>query len=208
MNKLFPMNLQFFAQDTGSEGGTDSSADNDAGVDGASDGKENTETKADNTNANEHMIPKSRFDEINNAYKEMKTQIEELEVARITKETKDAEAKGEFENLYKSAQTELESKASEYATTSQRVEALEGVIGELLETKLNTIDKEYHDLIPAGMQPEQKLAWVNMAEAKGIFGTQKVNEPLGERTNPNGNESSIDTKDLSPLQKMLSGYNK
>ena len=208
MNKLFPMNLQFFAQDTGSEGGTDSSADNDAGVDGASDGKENTETKAENTNANEHMIPKSRFDEINNAYKEMKTQIEELEVARKEKETKDAEAKGEFENLYKTAQTELETKASEYANVAERVESLEGVINELLETKLQAIDKDFHDLIPADMKPEQKLSWVNTAEAKGIFGTQKVNEPLGERTNPNGNESSVDTKDLSPLQKMLSGYNK
>lgn len=205
---LLPLNLQFFAADVGGEGGSNG---NDETKGQSSDGKENTETK---DQQKEHMIPKSRFDEVNNAYKEIKKQLDEMKAAqdeaekqRQAKEQEEAEKRGEFEGLYKKAQTDLEAVKNESKTAKERVEVLEGVINKLLEQKLESIDKEYHDLIPEGMTPEQKLAWVSNAEAKGIFGKKSANEPLGEQTNPKGNQE-VDIDKMNPLQMLMSGYSK
>jgi DNA repair exonuclease SbcCD ATPase subunit len=207
MNKFLPLNLQFFAADTGSEDGSQNENPNGQ----TSDGKENTETK---TEQKEHMIPKSRFDEVNNNYKALKDELDKMKAAqkkaedeRLAKEQEEAEKRGEFEGLYKKAQTDLESVKAEHKSAKARVEALEGVIQGLLDAKLEAIDKEYHDLIPEGMTPEQKLAWVTNAEKKGIFGRKAANEPLGEQTNPRGNEE-VDINKMNPLQMLLSGYSK
>jgi chromosome segregation ATPase len=208
-NMFLPLDLQMFAADTGSEIGGGNQEENPNGQ--SSDGKENTETKTENK---EHMIPKSRFDEVNNAFKEMKKQLDEFKAAqakaeeeRQKKEQEEAEKRGEFEGLYKKAQSDLESVKEERKAAKARIEALEGVINGLLEQKLESIDKEYHDLIPEGMTPEQKLAWVSNAEAKGLFGKRTTNEPLGEQTNPKGNQE-VDFNKMNPLQMLLAGYGK
>jgi|SRR5699024_658547 len=178
----------------------------------SSDGKENTETKK--TEQKEHMIPKSRFDEVNNSYKALKEELDQIKAAnkeaeeeRQRKEQEEAEKRGEFEKLYNKANSDLESVKEKHQTAQERVEALEGVINKLLETKLESIDKEFHDLIPENMTPEQKLAWVNNAEEKGLFGKKTVNEPIGEQTNPNGNQE-IDIDKMNPIQLLMSGYGK
>lgn len=194
---LLPLDLQFFAE---GEGGGDNGGVDNAGQ--TSDGKDKTDNK---DQQKEHMIPKSRFDEVNNAYKEIKKQLDEMKQASQTKEREEAEKRGEFEGLYKKAQNDLEVVKGENKAAKERVEVLEGVINKLLEQKLESIDKDYHDLIPDGMTPEQKLAWVSNAEAKGIFGNKSVNEPLGEQTNPKGNQE-VDINKLNPLQMLMAGY--
>lgn len=177
-----------------------------------SDGKENTDTKK--TEDKEFMIPKSRFDEVNNAYKEMKAKLAEIEEAnkkaeeeRAKKEQEEAEKKGEFENLYNKTKNDLESVKNEYKAAKERIGVLEGVINQLLEAKLENIDKEYHDLIPDNMTPEQKLAWVTNAEKKGIFGKpNNANTPLGEQTNPKGGKEEVDVSKMNPFQMLLAGY--
>jgi hypothetical protein len=208
-NLLLPLDLQFFAADTGSEGGGGSNEDNTNPNGQSSDGKENTETK---TEKQEHMIPKSRFDEVNNAYKAMKAELDKLKAAqeeadkeRQKKEQEEAEKRGEFEGLYNKAKADVENLKGENKTAKARIEVLEGVINDLLTKKLETIDKDYHDLIPEGMTPEQKLAWVSNAEAKGLFGKRSTSEPLGEQTNPKGNQE-VDINKMNPIQMLLSGY--
>lgn len=205
---LLSLDIQFFAAEKGGEGGEGGNGSQEGGQ--SSDGKEKTDTK--DQNQNEHMIPKSRFDEVNENYKNMKAEFEKMKTAqseaekeRQRKEQEEAEKKGEFERLYNKTKTELDTYKTESKSAKERVEALEGVINGLLETKLESIDKEFHDLIPSNMTPEQKLAWVNAAEAKGLFGKKSVNEPLGSQTNPNTNQE-VDINTMNPLQMMLAGY--
>ncbi|WP_163530872.1 hypothetical protein [Halobacillus ihumii] len=201
------LNLQHFAEGGDGEGGDGQ----------ASDGKENTDTtktddKDDGKDDKEHMIPKHRFDEVNKNYKEMKKELDsfkkqqdEAETERQRKEKEEAEKRGEYENLYKQAQDDLEAVQTEKQSADERIEALEGTINGLLDAKLETIDEDYHDLIPENLSPEQKLAWVNNAEQKGLFGN-KAEEPVGEKTNPQEGQETKDTNKMNPMEKLLSGY--
>lgn len=199
--------------DTGSNGGSAEGGNDDGGQDdGSSDGKENTDTKTGGQD--EHMIPKSRFDEVNNSYKELKSKVEELTAAQEAAEKeaeeaarKEAEEKGEFETLYNEAKENASTLESQVESANERVEALEGIINGLLETEMESIDEDYHDLIPEGMTPEQKLAWVNNAKKKGIFGKNDSEQPLGTQTNGKSN-GTLDSQNLDPLQMMSSGYSK
>jgi ribonucleoside-triphosphate reductase len=202
---LFNHRLQpLMSADTGSGG---QAATGDEG--GQGEGKTEGETK---TEQKENMIPQSRFNEVNDSYKALKAELDKMKAdsekaatERQTKEQEDAEKKGEFEGLYSKAKNDLEALKGENKSTKSRVESLEGVIQGLLDAKLQTIDKDYHDLIPEGMTPEQKLAWVTNAEAKGIFGRQTQQKTLGEQTNPNGNQE-VDINSLNPMQMLMAGY--
>ena len=202
IRKSLPLNLQYFASEGEGAGET--------GSEGTKEGGSNEDKPENKTE--EIMIPKSRFDEVNDNYKSMKEELDrikseqtEAEKNRQKQEKDDAKKRGEFENLYNDSQAELETVQSEKNAANERVEALEGVINGLLESKLEGIDEDYHDLIPEGMTPEQKLAWVNNAEQKGIFGGKQKSEPLGKQTNP-ASSGTVETSTMNPLQKMLSGY--
>lgn len=176
------------------------------GISQPSDGKKNTDNKKADKDK-EIMIPKSRFDEVNNAYKELKAKLAELEEAHKKKEQEEAEKRGEFESLYNQTKADLEKVTQNYKSTQKRVEVLEGVINELLEAKLENIDEKYHDLIPENLTPEQKLAWVVKAEKKGLFGNTNAETPLGEPTNPKAKEE-VNVNKMNPLQLLLAGYSK
>lgn len=197
--------------DTGSNGGaeTTESTSDEASNDNPDDGAETTEQTEDKG----IMIPKSRFDEVNENYKSIKAELDALKDSKsqADKEAeeqarKDAEAKGEFETLYNESKVQVETLTNENKSTKDRVASLENVINSLLETKLESIDKSYHDLIPGSLTPEEKLAWVNSAESKGLFGTKaNANEPVGKKTNGNGSHE-VDVNSLSPIQLMMNGY--
>lgn len=192
--------------DTGSNGG-DGGQGGSGGEPGSDEGSEKGETDKG------IMIPKSRFDEVNDNYKSIKAELDALKDTQTQAEKdadeqakKDAEAKGEFESLYTDAQSKVDTLTKEKETAAERVGVLEGIINGLLESKLETIDKEYHDLIPESMTAEQKLSWVTAAESKGVFGSKgKENEPLGKQTNGKGSQS-MDIEQLSPMQLMMNGY--
>jgi ribonucleoside-triphosphate reductase len=180
--------IQFFGEEGGGAGGgdpqggqnpqnTDPQGQPNAGQQG-NDGSQNNQPP-------EHMIPKSRFDEVNN---QMKTLQEQLDAFTKEKEKADLDAKkkkGEFEELYNTASQELENTKNTYKQTSERVTQLEGIIQTLVDTELEAVPEELRDLIPEGFTPEQKLSWITQAKTKGLFGAtqNRQNEPVGGATN-------------------------
>jgi hypothetical protein len=50
-----------------------------------------------------------------------------------------------------------------------RIEQLENVIKEFLEARLKHIPDVIKDLIPEDLKPEEKLAWLDKQEKKGLF---------------------------------------
>ncbi|MED4840403.1 hypothetical protein P9695_08795 [Weizmannia sp. CD-2023] len=201
---LLHLPLQFFAEDTGANaGGGDSQADADnSHVNDNKDGE-----SANPQHQKENFIPKSRFDEVNNKFKEVQAQLDSLLKERQEQELEEQKKRGEYEKLYESTKKELEAAQ----TYKERAKQLESVIAEMVESKLAEIPEELHDIIPDGMTPEQKLSWITKAQAKGLFGTQKQEEnpkeslPLGENTNGN-NDKHIDISKMSAMELFLSAY--
>ena len=160
------------------------------------------------------MIPKSRFDEVNNKYKDIQKQLDALTAEKTQKDTelaekerKAKEEQGKFEELYKGANDELDRYKAESKTTKTRIQQLEAVINGLLEVKLEAVPENFRDLIPAHLTPEQKLEWLSAAEKKGLFGTvsQKKDVPVGSQTNPAGG-ATTDLNQMSPGQLLRMAY--
>lgn len=188
-------NLQYFAD--GGEGGTGEGGGEATKTDG---GEAATSTQ------NEHMIPKTRFDEVNTELKDLKAQLESFTAAKAKDEKAKAEKLGEFEQLYRTADGQVKELTTKHESASQRVTALEGILGGMLETKMSAIPEEFHELIPEGMSLEQKLSWLDKAQAKGMFKKQE-DVVIGEATSRKA-EPKVDTKTMSPIEKILASYSK
>jgi len=156
------------------------------------------------------MIPKSRFDEVNNKMKAMEQQIAEFnrlqQEAAQAEEAKALEAKkeqGKFQELYENANKELET----FKTYESRAKELETLIGGMVEQKLTTVPKDMHDLIPSNLTPEATLDWLSKAESKGLFGKPEVKE-IGEPSNRQQQEPKVDKAKMSALDLIISGLGK
>lgn len=68
---------------------------------------QNTATPAADSGA-EHMIPKSRFDEINKRFKDLQKQVDAAERERKNAEEKALAEQGKYRELYEQAQAQLE----------------------------------------------------------------------------------------------------
>ncbi|MCY8048455.1 hypothetical protein MOD91_18190 [Bacillus haynesii] len=201
MSILLPLNLQFFSADTGNggEGGTNQDT-----------ATQTPEPETQETNQETPMIPKTRFDEVNTKMRAMEEQLKafeeekaKLQQAEEERQKAEAEKRGEFEELYRSKEKEVEG----LLTFKQRAEALEGVINEMVDSKLQTIPEDYHDLIPSNLSAEEKLSWINKAEAKGMFKVASEETSIGESTNPK-HDTKRDVSKMSAMEKLFLGYGK
>ena len=192
---LLPLNIQLFAE----EGSANSS-----------DGTLNTGEQQPNTagevskQQSDHMIPKSRFDEVNQRFKDVQAQLDQILAEKAAAEKQAQEEQGKFQELYETTSKEFTQVKTQYESVETRAKELEGVINSLIETKLSTIPEDYHDLIPSNLTPEQKLDWINKAETKGLFG-KKQQQSIGEASNP-AHAQAFDLNALSPVQLMKAGY--
>jgi seryl-tRNA synthetase len=158
---------------------------------------------------NDNMVPKNRFDEINNKYKDMLAQIQEfqrLETERTKQDEENArkkrEEQGEFQRLYEETQKKLE----ETKKFEERSNQLEKVINSMVETRLTSIPKEFHDLIPANLSAEKTLEWITKAESKGLFTPkQSKSDEIGKPFNHSNEGPKVDSKSMSALDKILAG---
>lgn len=164
----------------------------------------NANPDGDKTPQNDLMIPKSRFDEINNKYKELADKVTQFEQIKADDAKKKAEELGEFEKLYKSTSQDLEGYKTKTTQAEERAKELENVVNELVENKLKDIPEDFKDLIPEGMSAEQKLAWISKAESKGLF-KKSADVEIGKPMN-NG-APQIDVNKLSAQDKILFAFN-
>lgn len=186
----FPLNLQLFAEGEGAPAEGE-------GKDGAGEGGEQKPQTGT-------MIPKARFDEVNNRYKDVQKQLDELLAAKRAAEEEEQRKRGEFEQLYTTASEQ----AAQFKTQAEQIEArakaLEGVITGLLETKLSTVPENMRELVPDNLTAEAKLAWIDKAQAAGLFGKHEP-KPVGGASNPSAH-TQINVNEMSPFQLLQAGY--
>lgn len=171
--------------------------------------EQTTEQPEGSNTPEQHMIPKSRFDEINNEKKELQTQLQQLLEEQKQRQEQEQLQKGEFESLYTETKSKFEQTQQEFSSVKTRTEQLEGVINALYETKIAEVPEDFRDLIPENLSIEKKLEWVNNAQAKGLFGFQqnKATQPLGQPTNT-PTEVQVDVSKMSIGELFKSAYSR
>lgn len=185
------LDLQYFATD--GEGTEGSGGDN--WLDSYySQGEGEKETAGDKQH--ENMIPKARFDKVNAKYKE----LTELNKAK----------QGEYDELVKKLDegTESYKKLEEsYTASTERIEALEGLLKSMLETELEMVDEEYHELVPKDKPIEQQLEWLTKAKQKGLFVKTSFEFEIGQPSNPRQNGKGHKLYEgMNPIQLLKMGY--
>lgn len=111
-----------------------------------------------------HMIPQSRFNEVNEARKAL-----EAKLAEYQKNDEAEKRKREIEDgKFKEVIAELEPKAA-------RADELEKALRQYLDTEIAEIPETMRDLIPSGDIVVQ-LAWIRQAKTRGLFNPQRAPE--------------------------------
>jgi chromosome segregation ATPase len=195
--KLFTFPKPFLDADLGNNGaggngdGTNpGNNDNGAQKDQTDSNKKDDQGQTDpNHQQEEKTVPYSRFSELNKKTRDLQTQLDTL-ITEKTKQEKEKEKQerelkekqGEFEKLYTETKDKYEAIETENTGYKARVETLEAVVQELLNSELNDIDKEHQELIP-DLSVEDKLSWIIKAKNNGLFGKKEEN-PIGGASNP------------------------
>ena len=144
---------------------TQSAGDTSTGTSTA--GSANTDAGQENA---EPRIPKSRFDEVNNARKQAEAELAKLKAAEEARLEKERLDKGQHEQVI----AELKPKA-------ERALQLEATLKEYLQGEIDAIPADLRTLVPAG-DVTQQLAWIKQAKAAGLFAKQTApNTDAGAR---------------------------
>ena len=143
----------------------------------------NTEPAAD------HMIPKARFDEVNNELKKLRTAQAKAAKEQEEAERKRLEKQNEFETLYNDAQKQVES----LTPFKERYEAHLTQTKERNEKRVSELPKEMQGLVPEYDDPLKLANWLDSNE--GLL-SKKVTAPSLDggagRTSGNSNALSLD----------------
>src|SRR5699024_3012267 len=120
------------------------------------------------------MIPKERFDEVNEKYKSLKAEIDSLKEAQTKKEEPEQKASTEKVEKEPEANPELEA-------LQAQVNEFQSVIENMVNQKVEQNPEDMCDLVPDGLTHQQKLDWITKAEEKGLFKKKEqivVGQPL------------------------------
>lgn len=126
---------------------------------GTSAGTENTDLPAQ-----EHMIPKSRFDEVNTALKQLQDWKAKQEAEARKAADKAAADKGEWERLAKEREAERNALASQHETAQARAEALSTAMEAQIKARVRALPEELRDMIPVDADVLTRYELVGKAE--------------------------------------------
>jgi hypothetical protein len=147
----------------------------------------------------ELMIPKTRFDEVNNKHKDMVGKLATLEASKLAMEKELADMKLASEGSQTSiteATDKLKAEELKYSTLMEST----------IASKMATIPEDMQDLVPDGLTVEQKIAWIGKAEEKGLFKKQ-VKANIGDALNHSSNTSQSEKlQKMNPFQALVSFY--
>lgn len=105
------------------------------------------------------MIPKSRFDEVNNARRELESRLADLERQQQERAVKELEEQNRYRELYEKAQTQIEALSQEQQRAAQYREALQATNA----ARIAAIPEDKRTLIPDYDDPVQLGAWLDKA---------------------------------------------
>ena len=171
---LKEMQGYFYAPDNGDGAGAGDNGNGDNGD--PSTGTQNTE----------HMIPKSRFDEVNTKMKEFEKELKASKKALEDAQNDRLKEKEEYKELYEKSIKEL----NELKPIAEQVTTWKETMEALFEAQKAEIPEEMHSLIPEEMSVKQKLDWIAKNKALLLKPTAP-NIGAGERGSSGGGDAEV-----------------
>ena len=104
----------------------------------------------------EHMIPKSRFDEINTERQKLADRLAALETEQKAETEKRLQDQERWKELAEKRAAEL----AEAQSKAAKVDGYEATLNALLEKQIAEIPEDKRGLIPAYGTTEQRLEWI------------------------------------------------
>jgi len=161
---------------------------------------ENTQASAEtqNTEQPERMIPYDRFKQVIDQKNELQSQISELLDWKKAQETKAQEVE-EAERLRRG---EHEQVIADLKPRAERAKQLESVLSSYLEVELESVPKQFRELIPDG-DVTAKLQWIAKARQSGLFSAPKPPAPNLNATEGAGSSGLSYTNDDVEMARLL-----
>lgn len=110
----------------------------------------------------EHMVPKSRLDELIAKLDAANKKADALEKAQQDAEKKRLEEANQYKELYEKTQTEL----SNLKPKAEQVDEYEKVLQEQLTAEIAELPDDFKDVIPDGLSTKDKLRWLAKNKSK------------------------------------------
>lgn len=155
--------------------------------------------------AQEHMIPKSRFDEVNTELKKLREWQQAQERERQAAAEKAAAERGEWEKVATDRQQKISDLEAKLTPATERLSALEAEIARQVQKRVRALPAEIREMQPDG-DVLALLSWVDKAEAAAakLAPATTAGTPSGPRGT--GTAPRTDTDAASLLaQKRASG---
>ena len=190
MSKFRNGRFVYFAPEHKDNGGTEQPQGDQPSATPA--GAENTDT-----GAGEHMIPKSRFDEVNNKLRAMEEQAAKLQKDREEAERKAAEEQGEYRKLYEQATQKL----GELTPKSKALDALSEMVNAQLKAEVDKWPEEVKALLPT--EPTDTLVFYEAVNRTRPLAARlaeaETKVPTGNGRGPKPSGPKVDKTPIAPV---------
>jgi ribonucleoside-triphosphate reductase len=147
------------------------------------DSTQNPSDDSKNTD-NEHMIPKSRFDKINDKAKDLEDKLKKIEEER----QKDIEARLVEQQQYKELAEKRGKELAEIQAKAQKVDAYEQTLTAVYEASLQELPEDMRDLVPDELNTQQKLNWLSKNKSRLL---KPISPDLGAGKRGGGGSSDV-----------------
>lgn len=154
----------------------------------------------------EHMIPKSRFDEVNTRLRELEAEKAKRDQSERAAADKAAAERGEWERLAGERQARLDAAESLSATAAERITAYEAEMERQYKARVKELPQEIRDMEPEG-DALSRFAWIPKAEAAALklAATRTPGTPSGPR-GTGAAPAPYSTADLVAHKRASGGY--
>jgi len=140
-------------------------------------------TEAKPSGTTEHMIPKSRFDEVNQAKKELQERLETLEKESKERLEKQLQEQGKYKELAEERAKQL----AELQPKAEQIEIYETTLKGVLNSQIAQIPEDRRTLVPSALSTKDQLDWIAQNQ-KLLLKSTPFNIGAGEGNN--GSEES------------------
>lgn len=167
-------------------------------------GAPSAETK--NTDPAEPMIPKSRFDEINQKLRRLESEAAQRDAEQRQRADQEAAAKGEFEKLATERAQRLAQIEPEHTALTERYTALVELVEKQAQQRIRALPEELRALKPEG-DVTTLLDWLGKAEAAAakLTSPRTPGTPTGPRGPGNETPTGI-APDVAALKRATNDY--
>ena len=127
-------------------------------------GASSAETENTDAQQQQHMIPKSRFDEVNNLAKSLKAELEQLRASQQQAQEQRLAEQNEWKTLAEQRAAEI----AELKPLAGRVKEISEALEATVAARIERLPEDVRGLVPDFGDPRKTLDWLNANESKLI----------------------------------------